>query len=204
MGADHLEWAKYCPRSLTGIDLTERAISFTRDRLLFHGLRSELIVADAENLPFGDNAFDLVYSFGVLHHSPDTTRAIQETFRVLRHGGQARIMIYHRYSMVGYMLWAKYALLAGRPGRTLSDIYANHLESPGTKAFTLSEAEDMFSRFSSVNISTRLSFGDLLKGEVGQQHRGALTPLAKSLYPRWLIRSTLPDHGLYMMITVVK
>ena len=95
MGADHLEWARSSPRSLTGIDLTDRAIQFTQERLGFYSLYSDLRVADAENLPFSDNSFDIVYSYGVLHHSPDTAQAIREVHRVLRPGGSARIMIYH-------------------------------------------------------------------------------------------------------------
>ena len=61
MGADHLEWAKAFPRSLTGIDITDRAISFTADRLGLYGLCSDLRVADAENLPFPNESFDIVY-----------------------------------------------------------------------------------------------------------------------------------------------
>src|SRR5512142_1273410 len=75
MGADHLEWAKEAPRSLTGIDLTPRAIELTRARLEVYGLTSSLECGDAECLPFPDESFDLVYSWGVLHHSPDTPRA---------------------------------------------------------------------------------------------------------------------------------
>ena len=107
MGADHLEWAKALPRSLTGIDITDRAIRFTADRLRLYGLCSDLRVADAENLPFPDKSFDIIYSYGVLHHTPDTARAIQEVHRVLRPGGLAKIMIYHSRSLVGYMLWLR-------------------------------------------------------------------------------------------------
>src|SRR5215831_11807168 len=77
MGADHLEWARHMPRSLSGIDLTERAIAHTATRLALYGLRSDLRVADAENLPFPAASFDLAYPWGVLHHSPDTPRAVR-------------------------------------------------------------------------------------------------------------------------------
>lgn len=63
-----------------------------------------------------------------------------EVHRVLRPGGSARIMIYHKYSPVGYMLWLRYGVLQGRPFRSLSDIYCHHLESRGAKAFTIDEA----------------------------------------------------------------
>ena len=77
MGADHLEWAKSSPHSLTGVDLTPRAIELTGARFDAHGMTSKLECADAERLPFADNSFDLVYSWGVLHHSPNTPRSSQ-------------------------------------------------------------------------------------------------------------------------------
>jgi len=204
MGADHLEWAKSGPKSLIGIDLTDRAVELTRARLAFYGFASEVQVGDAEALPFADNSFDLVFSYGVLHHTPDTAQAIREVHRVLRSGGTCRVMIYHRHCMVGYMLWARYGLLALRPFRSLAEIYAQHLESPGTKAFTVQEARWMFSDFSSFAVDTKLSLGDLLQGAVGQRHRGGLLTVAKRLWPRWFIKKFLRNHGMAMMIEATK
>ena len=166
LGADHQRFAAAGAR-LTGVDLTERAIEHTRQRLAASGLRSQLQTADAENLPFADNTFDVVYSWDVLHHSPNTPKAIDQVWRVLRPGGSAWVMIYHTYSIVGYMLWMRYALLAGRPGRTLADVYAQHLESPGTKAYTVDQARKLFARFSEVEIETVLTHGDLLTSAAG-------------------------------------
>ena len=58
----------------------------------------QAIQSDAENLPFDDNCFDIVYSNGVLHHTSDTERAIAETYRVLKPGSQAVIMLYCKSS----------------------------------------------------------------------------------------------------------
>src|SRR6516225_4437468 len=68
LGADHQRFAQAGAR-LSGIDLTERAIAHTRRRLSLLGLESALAVGDAENLPFGAATFDVVYSWGVIHHS---------------------------------------------------------------------------------------------------------------------------------------
>jgi SAM-dependent methyltransferase len=204
MGADHLEWAKSGPRSLTGIDLTDRAVEFTAARLALYRFSSDVRVGDAEALPFADNSFDLVFSYGVLHHTPDTAQAIREVHRVLRPGGIGRVMIYQRHCLVGYMLWARYGLLAGRPLRSLADIYAHHLESPGTKAFTVAEAWQMFADFSTVVIDIKLGPGDLLQGAVGQRHRGTLLTVVKSFWPRWFIKRFLGNHGMGMMIEAVK
>jgi ubiquinone/menaquinone biosynthesis C-methylase UbiE len=204
MGADHLEWAKAGPRTLTGVDLTERAVEHTRRRLSLYGFDANVRTADAERLPFADASFDIVYSWGVLHHTPDTPRAIDEVWRVLRPGGSARVMVYHTHAIVGYLLWTRYALLAGKPGRSLADIYATHLESPGTKAYTVDEARSLFARFSRVTTQVELSNGDLLEGAAGQQHQGAALSLARRVWPRGLIRRLAPGRGLFLMIDAVK
>ena len=204
MGTDHAEWAKSNPRSLTGVDLTRRAIEHTKNRFSLLGFSSNLTEADAENLPFDDNSFDLIYSWGVLHHSPNTPKAIKEVFRVLRPGGITRIMIYHKYSLTGYMLWIRYGLLKGRPFKSLHDIYFNHLESPGTKAYSVEEAKKMFARFSKVDIKVQLSFGDLLEGAVGQRHRGILLSVAKRVWPRKLLKALFKNHGLMLLIEAHK
>ena len=82
----------------TGVDLTEAAVSLARRRFELEGLPGEFRVSDAERLDFPDESFDLVYSHGVLHHTPDTARAVREIHRVLRPGGRAVVMLYHRDS----------------------------------------------------------------------------------------------------------
>jgi SAM-dependent methyltransferase len=203
MGADHLEWARSGPRRLAGIDLTPRALTWTAQRLDAYGLKSDLLEGDAENLPFPDGSFSIVYSWGVLHHSPDTPRAFLEAHRVLRPGGTLRVMIYHRPSIVGAMLWARYGLAAGHPGRSLREIYAHHLESPGTKGYTVSEAQRLAALFSTCDIRCAVSFADLLLGEVGQQHPSPGLTFAKRIWPRPLIRR-MPMLGLLLLIEARK
>jgi ubiquinone/menaquinone biosynthesis C-methylase UbiE len=204
MGTDHAEWAKSKPKSLNGIDLTPRAVAHTRKRLALLDLSSNINEGDAEQLPFSEESFDLVYSWGVLHHSPDTQRAINEVYRVLRPKGTARIMIYHKYSLTGYMLWIRYGLLKWHPCRSLGSIYHNYLESPGTKAYTVREAREMFSRFSRVDPRIQLGFVDLLEGSVGQRHRGTMLSLARALWPRKLIKKVFKNHGLMLLIEAQK
>lgn len=203
LGADHQQFAEANAR-LQGCDLTERAVEHTRERLKLFNLSSELRVADAENLPYENDSFDLVYSWGVIHHSPDTQRVVNEIYRVLKPGGEAKIMIYHTYSWVGYLLWLRYALVVGKPARGLASIYANHLESPGTKAYSKTGAQELFSQFRQVTLKTVLTHADLLASDVGQRHRSWLLTLGRRLYPRWFIKTFLPNHGLYLMISAIK
>lgn len=203
LGADHQQFAS-AGAILSGIDITEKAIAHTKKRFEIFGFQSVLKVGDAENLPYSNENFDIVYSWGVIHHSPNTPKAIDEIYRVLKSGGIAKIMIYHKYSFVGFMLWFRYALLKFKLFTSLQEIYDKYLESPGTKAYSVKEAKILFNQFSDVNISTVLTHADLLDSDVGQRHRSLILSLAKKIYPRKLIKILFPNLGLFMMISAKK
>jgi ubiquinone/menaquinone biosynthesis C-methylase UbiE len=203
LGADHQRFAE-AGADLYGIDLTERAVERTRHRLAAYGLRSEIKVGDAERLDFPDEFFDRVYSWGVLHHSPGTPAAVAEVWRVLSPGGVAQVMIYHKWSLVGLMLWIRYALLGMRPWFSLAEIYSRYLESPGTKAYSVAEARNLFSAFTRVEIRTVLTHGDLLESSAGQRHEGPLLFAARKIWPRSLLKRAFPGLGLFMLIRADK
>ena len=97
LGTDGAQFAE-AGADYTGVDLTEAAVELARTRFELFGVKGKFRTADAENLDFSDGSFDLVYSHGVLHHTPDTQKAINEVQRVLRPGGRAMVMLYHRDS----------------------------------------------------------------------------------------------------------
>jgi ubiquinone/menaquinone biosynthesis C-methylase UbiE len=203
LGADHQNFAEH-GAILSGIDITPRAINHTKRRFELMGLNSNLQIADAENLPFDNNSFDAVYSWGVLHHSPDTQKAVNEVYRVLKSGGLAKIMIYNKYSLIGYMLWARYALLKLKPFKSLNAIYSDHLESPGTKAYTYDEAKILFSKFDIDSMDSPLTHADLLTSEVGQRHQGRYLSIAKKIWPRWFFKAFMKRSGLFLLVTLTK
>jgi ubiquinone/menaquinone biosynthesis C-methylase UbiE len=142
-GTDFLQWVR-AGTVAYGVDLTPEGIEHVDHRLRVYGLKAEDIrVADCEALPYQDNTFDLVYSWGVIHHTPDTRKALREIVRVCRPGGICKIMVYNRHSVVTFCLWAKQALLKFRPWKTLSWCLYHHMESLGTKAFTPREMKCM-------------------------------------------------------------
>ncbi len=123
---------------------------------------------------------------------------------MVKPGGKAVIMACYKWSMVGAMLWLRYALLAGRPWRGLCSVYAEHPESRVTTAYTCAQARGMFDRFRSIAISTPLTHEDSLDSEAGQRHRGAERRIPKARWPRWLIRRAPPRAGLFMLVWVVR
>lgn len=97
MGTDGAQFAK-AGADYTGVDLTEAAVEFARRRFELFDLPGAFRTADAEQLDFADETFDLVYSHGVLHHTPNTAAAVREVHRVLKQNGRAMVMLYHRNS----------------------------------------------------------------------------------------------------------
>jgi SAM-dependent methyltransferase len=143
LGTDFIRFAR-AGAQVTGVDLTQRSVELVTQRLELEGLAGDVRVADAEALPFEDNTFDRVYSWGVLMVTPDTARAVNEAVRVLRPGGELCAMLYARRSWVAIGLWGRYALLRGRPWHGLSHVIARHMESAGMKAYTEREARALF------------------------------------------------------------
>ena len=158
MGSDFVRWLR-AGADAVGLDLTSRAVETTRRRLEQEGFGADVRVADAEELPFPDGEFDIVYSWGVLHHTPHTERAIDEARRVLKPGGRLKLMMYHRRSWVALAAWARFGLLRGKPRMTLREGVA-HIESPGTQAFAVSEAMSLLDGMEVVSVRPCLTHWD--------------------------------------------
>jgi ubiquinone/menaquinone biosynthesis C-methylase UbiE len=152
VGTDTARFARAGAR-VTAVDLTETAVELARARLADEGLSGVVRQADAEALPFPDGSFDIVYSWGVLHHTADTAGAIRETRRVLRPDGEARIMLYNANSFFALGVWVRGGVLSGRP-LSRATALATRLESPGTKAYTRAEIDALFAPFSTVDVET--------------------------------------------------
>lgn len=83
----------------TGLDQSRTALDLAGRRFELEELEGQFVQGSVSDLPFPDRSFDLVYSHGVVHHVPDTEKAISEFHRVLRSGGTALVMVYHRNSL---------------------------------------------------------------------------------------------------------
>ena len=160
MGTDLLQFARGGARCV-GIDLTPRSVEITRHRFRLYDAAGAFMISDGEHLPFPDESFDAVYSNGVLHHTPDTAGAIREVHRVLRPGGVAKVMLYHRNSL---NYWLEIVLRRGvlgaefLRGRSGEDImsrvieFSDHDARPLVKVYSRNEARELFRLFKDVKV----------------------------------------------------
>jgi ubiquinone/menaquinone biosynthesis C-methylase UbiE len=146
-GTDFLQWVRAGTQAY-GIDLTEEAVDNVKKRLeLYNVTAEEIKVADAENIPYLDNFFDVVYSWGVIHHSPNTARCLEEIIRVTKPGGCIKLMIYNRYSLFAFYRYLLSAVKRGKLFRSFSHVIFYDQESIGTKAYTLKEIRKILKNY---------------------------------------------------------
>jgi SAM-dependent methyltransferase len=170
MGTDLLQFARGGARC-TGIDLTPRSVEITRHRFKLYGAEGNFMMSDGEHLPFRSESFDVVYSNGVLHHTPDTAGSIREVHRVLRPGGVAKIMLYHRNSL---NYWVEIVLRRGivglefLRGRSAEEImsrvieFSEHDARPLVKVYSRREVRELFGMFKDVRVDVE----QLMRGEL--------------------------------------
>ena len=149
IGVDSIQLAKR-GFEVTAVDLTENALAVARQFAAHRGASIDFRLGNAEGLDFPDQSFDAVYSFGVLHHTPDIERSVAEVHRVLRPGGTAHVMLYHRDSLVN---------LVHRALRLPYESPADRKDHcPVVYTFSRSGVRNLFRDFSSVEVHSDYPF----------------------------------------------
>jgi len=169
-GTDFCQWVK-AGCIITGIDLTSEAVKNTASKLASQNLSGyDLRVADAENLPFKDETFDLVYSWGVIHHTANMQKALEEVCRVTKRNGEIKLMLYNSGSVLAYLAWLKVNILKLQfPKSIKACFYNGYFESVGTKVHSKKEFKKIFSKLpvKIESINSRVCGYDLLQGQEG-------------------------------------
>ncbi len=162
MGTDLCQFARYGAFT-TDIDLSAGHLALAQENFQLRKLTGKFVHHDAEDLPFDDNSFDLVYSNGVIHHTPNTGTVISEIHRVLRPGGKAIIMVYaenslHYWRELVYNLGLKHDLLVSYSMGEIMSRYVEITENnakPLVKVYTKPRLKRMFNKFNNVQILQR-------------------------------------------------
>jgi ubiquinone/menaquinone biosynthesis C-methylase UbiE/uncharacterized protein YbaR (Trm112 family) len=107
-----------------GIDFSATAVRITRDLTRIAGHEISAYQAEAECLPLQDRTIDIVYTNGVLHHTPNTQKAVEEIKRVLKDGGEAFIGLYATNSLM-FFWYRLHAVLRGNLTRDSIQAWLN-------------------------------------------------------------------------------
>lgn len=160
MGLDLLSLAQNHPRTLIGIDLVPKHLMLARKLFDCYGFSAEFFEMDAESLNFAPGSIDLVYSFGILHHTPNIEKAISNIYNVLKPGGQAVIGLYHKNS---WQYWVNIIFVQGFLGGKLLKMTVEELLSrvvefsetdarPLVRVYSEKDCRILFREFSQIKI----------------------------------------------------
>lgn len=140
---------------LTSIDLTEYGVNMTKRRFELNKLTSSIIQMDAESMTFEDESFDYVVSWGVIHHSGNMIKILDEIKRVLRPGGKAFIMVYNKNSL-RYQIYARFWLGIIKMKlikQSLPEVVGSITDGYIARHLTENEMEELAKSFNNVEIS---------------------------------------------------
>lgn len=140
IGTDAEQFAR-AGADYTGIDISAVSIELCKQRFQVLNLPGRFYQADAERLR--DHAlgeFDLIYSFGVLHHTPNPQAAIAEIYHALRPGAEFKLMLYAHHSWKRILISAGLAQPEAQTGCPLALTY------------TPDQAAELLQAFSAVQI----------------------------------------------------
>lgn len=163
MGTDLAQFAKN-GALVTDVDLSSGHLQLAKENFELRGLQGRFVLQDAETLPFDDNAFDVVYSNGVLHHTPNTQRVTREILRVLKPGGLAIVMMYaeNSYHYWRRLVWAiglaQEQLLTYSMGEIMSrsvERSENAGARPLVKVYTKKRLRNLFEGFTDISVVQR-------------------------------------------------
>ena len=165
LGSDAVLLAK-SSKNYFGTDLSEVSYEVTSRRLKLYGLKNTYLkVGSSTNLDYEDSFFDFVYSWGVIHHSGNLKKSLEEIYRVLKNGGRSKIMVYNKDSLIVFVYWLYYSIKEFNFKRTRAQIISENIESPGTLILSKNEFQELIESvgFSLVNLKLYRDFFYILR-----------------------------------------
>ncbi|WP_444858788.1 class I SAM-dependent methyltransferase [Sphingosinicella sp.] len=143
----HSELLLRAGANVTSVDISPTSVSSTQKRLDLKGLKGDVRQMDAEHLDLPDAEFDLVWSWGVIHHSARTGRVLREINRVMKPDGEVRLMVYNLEGMQAYVTMMRRYMFGFWRGRSLDDQLWRDSDGFTARYYTRDSWRDLLSIF---------------------------------------------------------
>ncbi len=196
LGTDLAQFAERGAQ-ITDLDLSTGHLNLAKTNFMHRGLTGTFCHGDAENMPLQNDYYDLVYSIGVVHHSPNTQQIINEMWRVLKPGGKALIIVYAENSLHYWQqLFKEQWWLKDNTHRSIADVLSDTVEitdndaRPLVKAYSGKRFKKMFEKFDHIKMH---------KKHISKQHVPLLLKCLPERYlHKWggwylILEATKPD-----------
>ena len=147
-----------------GLDIADQPVRMMKHRIRMTSLHGNVVKASILDCPVDSESVDWVISIGCFHHTGDIQRCVDETYRVLKPGGQVTIMAYNRFSLRQWVWWPAQTFQAALSDLGLQEkhpeasedmrrFYDSNLSgsaAPETQFSSLKQLRKVFRRYSQV------------------------------------------------------
>lgn len=188
IGTDAINFARH-GAEYTGVDLSNESINITKKRFEIFGLDGTFHEYNAERLDelFNNGEkFDLIYSYGVIHHAPCPSSIVEKLPKLLAEDGEVRVMLYAKDS------WKNLLIEQGWDQPEAQD------NCPQAMTYTKTEARVLFNEFGKVTIDQDFIFPWVIEEYV--KYNYVKQPWFDAMPPE-LFRIMEKKLGWHLMIT---
>ncbi len=195
----HSELMAKAGAHVTAVDVSDTSVEATRRRAALKGLAIDVRQGDAAAMDFADESFDFVWSWGVIHHAAHTGRIVRQIHRVLKPGGQARVMVYNLEGAPAYVTFVRKHLLGFWRGRSLDRALWADTDGFSARYYTRDTLADLFNTFferTSVDV-----YGQEADAIPLPRH---LRALVRPLFSNDYLRRKVRERGGFLFITAGK
>lgn len=205
IGTDTINFAR-AGAKVTAVDISEKSLDLAKQRAQVYSLEAQIkfYCADSEELSkvVPTEPYDLIYSFGVIHHTPHPEKAIEEIEKYTKPGTVIKIMVYNRYSWK--VFWILLTFWKGAFWR-LRELIAKHSEAqtgcPITYTYSAKKAKELLKGFKIVKISIDHIFPYKISDYIKYKY----TKVWYFRYlPKFIFRWLEKRFGWHLLITAIK
>ena len=184
--------------NVVALDYAMQGALLTQARAKVFNIPLTVLQGDATQLPIRDEYFDLVFSYGVLHHIPDISKSIEEVSRVTKTGGKVKVMLYHKGYFYYKTMFLKWYLLKGNflnySWKEYIHIAMEQRQGPCPVVYIYSKKE-LYALFEGTDLKVVDYFTDeIIDGRL----------VRWGLFPKWLVNKWRDALGAYAYITLIK
>ncbi len=194
----HTELMARAGADVTALDISPKSVAATRARLGLKGLAADVREVDAETIGYQDE-FDLIWSWGVIHHSSRTGRVLRNLYNALKPGAQLRFMVYSLDGAEAYAVMMSRYMLGFWRGRSLDELLWARTDGFLARYFTKDSLTDLCRTF----------FDDVELAVYGQESDaiplpGALRRLVRPLFSDRYVAKAVRRRGAFLFATATK
>jgi 2-polyprenyl-3-methyl-5-hydroxy-6-metoxy-1,4-benzoquinol methylase len=195
----HSELMAKAGARITALDVSDTSVEAAQRRAALKGLAIDVRQGDAAAMDFPDNHFDFVWSWGAIHHAATTGRIVRQIHRVLKPGGQARVMVYNIEGMPAYVTFVRRHLLGFWRAKSLDRALWADTDGFSARYYTRDTLADLFNTFfEKTSVEVYGQEADAIP--LPRRLRALVRPLFSDDYLKRKVR----ERGGFLFITATK